>query len=133
MVEQQTPSPDRAEQKMIDEEMEDLRHEIEMFHREKERVRKIVGHIGGVPTFNTMTINVIFAAVVMVCLVVSLFTSATVQLGMIELAVALVSIKLIILIHSQGKVNHLQLWILSSLEWRLNEIMKLVKQQKKPD
>jgi hypothetical protein len=26
--------------------------------------------------------------------------------------------------HSQARVNHFQLWILSSLEWRLNEVVK---------
>ena len=122
------------EDKMVEEEIADLRHEIDLFRKEKERVRKIVGHIGGVPNLNTTTLNIIFAVVVTVCLAVSLlFENELVRLGMIELAVALVSVKLLILIHSQSKVNHLQLWILSSLEWRLDEIMKLVRKDRKPD
>ena len=126
---QDAEATDRDEQR-AEEEIEDLRHEIEMFRKEKERVRKIVGHIGGMPNLNTKVINLIFAVVIALCLAVSLiYKNATIQLGMIELAVALVSMKLIILIHNQGKVNHLQLWILSSLEWRLDELMKAVRRR----
>lgn len=136
MVEQTTPPPplDDAEQKMIEEEIEDLRQEIEHFQREKERVRQMVGKVGGIPTFNTKVYNIIFALALALCFAISLvfFQYELIRLAMIELALALVSVKLMLLIHSQGKVNHLQLWILSSLEWRLNEIMKIVKQGK-PD
>lgn len=131
MAEQKTNPSDPQEQRMIEEEMEDLRHEIEMFHKEKERVRKIVGHIGGVPTFNTKLFNLVFALALVLCFAVSLvfFQNELIRLAMIELALAMVSVKLILLIHNQSKVNHLQLWILSSLEWRLDEIRKTVKQQ----
>ena len=134
MVDQTTPPPDTAEQKMIEEEIEDLRQEIDHFQHEKERVRQMVGKVGGIPTFNTKVYNIIFALALVLCFAISLvfFQYELVRLAMIEMAVALVSVKLMLLIHSQGKVNHLQLWILSSLEWRLNEIMKLVKQGKKP-
>ena len=135
MAEQKTNPPDPQEQKMIEEEIDDLRHEIEMFHKEKERVRKIVGHIGGVPTFNTKLFNLIFALSLVLCFAVSLvfFRNELIRLAMIELALALVSVKLILLIHNQSKVNHLQLWILSSLEWRLDEIRKSAKGGKEPD
>lgn len=52
------------------------------------------------------------------------------QLAMVELAIAAVSVKLIFLIHKQSRVNHFQLWILSSIEWQLNEIMKITKGSK---
>ncbi|MHC4914648.1 MAG: hypothetical protein ACYTGB_04070 [Planctomycetota bacterium] len=117
------------ERRMVEEELEDLRHEIEHFQNEKERVRKLVSHMGGVPTFNTKVYNVTFILALVVCFVVSLvwFEHELIRLAMIEAATALVSLKLLLLMHNQSKVNHLQLWILTSAEWRLNEILKYVK------
>ena len=45
---------------------------------------------------------------------------------MIEVGIGLISLKLILMMHDQAKVNHFILWILSSLEWRINAIHKLV-------
>ncbi|MHC5057550.1 MAG: hypothetical protein ACYTKD_22980 [Planctomycetota bacterium] len=55
-----------------------------------------------------------------------------VQLFTIEFAVTAVSIKLMFLIHKQARVSHFQLWILSSLEWRLDQIMKEMKSGETP-
>lgn len=52
------------------------------------------------------------------------------RLGMIEIAVTAVSLKIMFLIHKQGRVNHFQIWILSSLEWRLDQMMKELKSQR---
>jgi energy-converting hydrogenase Eha subunit E len=114
----------------IEQEMMDLKQEIENFKREKDRVRSIVGQIGGMPTFNTKLINIFFILVVVGCVAGSLFSGGIVRLLMIELVVAAVSIKLIYLIFNQSRVNHFQLWVLTSLEWRLNEIIKLIKELK---
>ena len=111
---------------------EDLRQEIERFKTEKERVRAIVGRIGGMPSFNTRIANIIFAAAIIACLAVSLISKGPVQLFTIEFAVTAVSIKLMFLIHKQSRVSHFQLWILSSLEWRLDQIMKEIQSPKTP-
>jgi len=115
--------------KRIDEEIEDLKHEMESFKREKERVRAIVGKIGGMPNFNTKIFNTIFIVLILSCLIVSLVSAGTLRLAMLELAIAALSGKLIFLIHNQSRVNHFQLWILSSVEWQLNEILKEVKKR----
>ena len=104
-------------------EVEDLREELEHFQQEKERVRAIVGKIGGVPTFNIKIFNIVFIAIIVVTLVVSLFSSKL-RLLMIELATAALSVKILYMMHCQAKVNHFQLWMQSSIEWRINEIMK---------
>ena len=112
------------------EKIDDLKNEIEKFKRDQERVREIIGKIGGVPTVNTKLFNIIFAIFVAVCLVISLLSGGTLRLAMIELALAVLSIKIIFLIHNQARVNHFQLWILSSLEWRFNELVKEIKAKK---
>ena len=114
----------------VEKEMADLKHEIERFKQEQERVRAIVGKIGGVPTSHAKLFNIIFAFFVLVILAVSLVSGGTLRLAMIESAVAALSMKLIYLIHNQARVNHFQLWILSSLEWRLDEIYKEIKTSK---
>lgn len=111
---------------------DELRQEIESFKKEKERVRMIVGRIGGMPSFNTKIANIIFATALVACLALSFVYEGHVQLFTIEFAVALVSIKLMFLIHKQARVSHFQLWILSSLEWRLDQIIKEIRSTKTP-
>ena len=113
----------------VDEELDDLRHEIERFRREKERVRAIVGRIGGVPSSHSRVINYSIVALIVTCLVVSLYVEHTVvRLAMVEIALAILSLKLIYLINGQMRVNHFQLWVLTSLEWRMVEMLRELKQ-----
>ena len=111
-------------------EMAELKQEIERFKQEQERVRAIVGKIGGVPTSHAKIFNIIFILFILTILAISLISGGTLRLAMVELAVAAISIKLIYLIHNQARVNHFQLWILSSLEWRLNEVYKEIKKDR---
>ena len=118
---------DVDEAQHLAEEVEDLRQEMERFKKEKEQVRAIVGKIGGVPTFNTTLFNTIFAVVVVGFFVASMVSHGVLRLAMIECAVAAVSLKIMVLIHKQSRVNHFQTWMLSSLEWRLDQIMRELK------
>lgn len=115
----------------IEEEIKDLKQELENFKKEKERVRAIVGKIGGIPTFNTRIFNIIFVVLVLACLVISLIFGGTIRLVVLEVAIAAVSMKLIYLINKQARTNHFQVWILSSLEWRLDEIMRKINTNKR--
>ncbi len=109
-------------------EINDLRRELEHFQQEKERVRAIIGKIGGVPKFRTKLVNVIFIIVIAISVVVSIIGGEQLRLLMIELATVTLSIKIIYMIHLQMRVNHFKFWILSSIEWRINEVMTHVKQ-----
>jgi hypothetical protein len=115
-------------------ELEDLRIELENFQQEKERVRAIIGKIGGVPTFNTRFFNWLFIGVIVVSLVVSFLLGEEAKLTMIELATVALSIKILYMMHCQTRVNHFQLWMQSSIEWRINEMTKLLREiQKQQD
>jgi len=109
-------------QNNIEEELEDLKNELENFQAEKERVRAIIGKIGGVPTFHTRLINSIFIIVLVGSVVISFIGGEKIRSLMIETAVIALSVKIIYMVHCQMKVNHFKLWMLSSIEWRLNEI-----------
>jgi len=113
----------------LENEIDDLKKELENFQKEKERVRAIIGQIGGVPKFRTKLFNVIFIVVIVVSVSISIIAS-DLRLLMIELATVTLSLKIIYLIHCQMRINHFKFWILSSIEWRLTEMRKEIKQLK---
>ncbi len=105
---------------------DDIRNELEHFKTEKERVRSIVGQIGAVPRQSVKIFNIVFLIVVIACIPLSLLTHGILQHLILELAIAAISLKLIWIMHTQTRVNHFQLWVLTSLEWRVNEMMRLL-------
>lgn len=114
----------------LENEINDLKQELEHFEKEKERVRAIVGKIGGLPKFRTKLYNAIFVILIVVSVIVSIIGGDKLRLLMIELAMVTLSFKIIYLIHCQMKINHFKFWILSSIEWRIIEMMNLIKQLK---
>jgi hypothetical protein len=116
---------------IYEDEISDLKKELEHFEQEKERVRLIVGKIGGVPKFRTKLINILFIVVIIVAGVISIFSGEKVRLLMIELTTIMLSVKIIYMIHYQMRVNHFKFWILSAIEWRINEMMVRIKKIEK--
>ena len=112
-------------------EINDLKMELEHFEQEKERVRAIIGKIGGVPRFSTKLINFLFIAVIIVAGIISIFSGERLRLLMIELTTVMLSVKIIYMIHYQMRVNHFKFWILSAIEWRINEMMVRIKKIEK--
>ena len=112
-------------------EISDLKMELEHFEQEKERVRAIVGKIGGVPKFRTKLINILFIAAIIIAGVISIFSGEKLRLLMVELTTIMLSVKIIYMIHYQMRVNHFKFWILSSIEWRINEMMVRIKKIEK--
>ncbi len=110
-----------------DDEIHDLKEELEKFKLEKERVRAIVGKIGGVPAAQTKIINIVFAVLIAAFLLVSVVGGEKIRPVMLELTIVALSAKIVFLIHLQSKVNHFQLWVMSAIEWRMNEMMKIVR------
>ena len=123
--------PHEYQHEHLEAELEDLRKELEHFEKDKERVRAIVGQIGGVPKSQVRIVNALFVIVLVVSVVISIVADEKWRLLMIELATVTLSVKIIYLIHSQMRVAHFEFWILSSLEWRVNEIMKQLRHLKK--
>lgn len=115
----------------LEDEISDLKHELEQFQKEKERVRAIVGKIGGVPKFRTKLVNILFILVIAVSVIGSIIGGEKIRLLMIELATVTLSIKIIYMIHYQMRVNHFKFWILSSIEWRIIELVKEIKESNK--
>ncbi|MEJ2705159.1 MAG: hypothetical protein P8Z79_22190 [Sedimentisphaerales bacterium] len=115
----------------IEDEISDLRQSLEHFEREKERVRAIIGKIGGVPQFRTRLTNAVFIVAILVAAVVSVVGGEKWRLLMVELTTVMLSVKIIYMIHIQMRVNHFKFWILSAIEWRINEMMAEIRRLKK--
>jgi hypothetical protein len=109
-------------------EISDLKQALESFEKEKERVRAIIGSIGGVPKFRTKLTNVLFIAIIIAAGMVSVFADEKLRLLMIELTTIMLSVKIIYMIHIQMRVNHFKFWILSAIEWRINEMMVQIRE-----
>jgi hypothetical protein len=112
-----------------------LQDELNHFREEKEKVRQLVGQIGGKKaTKRDKIINKAFIicliGLFVVDIIIILFkldiSLITTEFTII-LALLMVSLKIIWMIHKQAKVEHFQFWILNSIEFRLNDISKRIK------
>jgi len=126
-----TKEPNQSEMAQLESELEDLKKELESFQKEKEKIRAVIGKIGGVPRFRTRLMNAIFITILAVSLVLSVILGEKWRTLMIEVATVTLSLKIIYLIHCQVKINHFEFWILSSIEWRLNEVKKQITELRK--
>ena len=75
----------QKEHQNIQDEPSDLTNELEHFQQENERVKAIIGWIGGVPKFRTKLSNTIFMVVIATSTVVSIIGAEKLRLLMIEL------------------------------------------------
>ncbi len=126
-------------------EMDVLRDELEHYKAEKEKIRNIVGQIGGATSHRRVVlINIAFLIVVLSAFVFDLLrhimgwqVPLLPPLLLLEGAVLLVSLKIIWMIHKQSKVDQFQFWILNSIEFQMNmlsrRLVDLDKSVRNPD
>lgn len=115
-----------------------LKEELEQFKREKEKIRRLMGQIGGRnEAVRDRWINTIFIAVLLLLFLgdllrhvlgIHLPISSTFSL---EVGVMLVSLKIVWMMHKATKVEHFQFWILNSIEFRLNDVAKQLRKLEK--
>jgi len=72
----------------------------------------------------------LFIGLILVCCAASIISEGVWRILSLEFAIAIVSVKIIYLMYNQARVNHFQLWVSTSIEWRLNELTKVVKKKK---
>ena len=115
-----------------------LAEELEHFQAEKEKIRSLIGEIGGAKSAKkekAITIGFIVAMIVLFTLDVMRhllhIEIPLPPLFSLEVGILLVSIKIIWMIQKQAKVEHFQFWILNSIEFRLNDIAKQVREMEK--
>ena len=118
--------------KNIQDKEEELRLEIEEFNREKERIKALIGNIGG-KTYSKRDniINIVFVFIILSLFLLEITTHWLPEFISLEVSVLLVSIKIVWMIHSQHKYNHFVFWILNTIEFRVNDVGKKVKNMEK--
>jgi len=110
---------------------EQLREELQEFQKEKERIRNIVGQIGGSSSKQNKIVNSLLIAIIVALLVLGgIFNRITPTLA-VQVAILFGVIKLIWMFYESQRASHFQFWILNSLEFRINEIYKKVKKMEK--
>jgi len=109
-----------------------LKEELLHYKKEKEKIRKIIGQIGGSTSKkHDRRMNIIFLVIVISLFVFDVLRELL-HLQMsgyssnlaIELALLLVSVKIIWMINRQSKIDHFQFWVLNSIEFQINNIAK---------
>jgi len=124
--------PSKENQIHAEAEIESLEKELNAFREEKEKIRGIIGQIGGAQSKRWDRIFNISFIIFLLVLIATDVTRHFIALPWmpslvsLEIGVLLVSMKIIWMIHKQAKVEHFQFWILNSIEFRLNEISKQV-------
>ena len=115
-------------------EMDVLREELEHYKAQKEKIRNIVGQIGGATSHRRVTmINIVFLVIVVSAFAFDLLrhimgwkVPLLPPMLLLEVAVLLVSLKIIWMIHKQSKVDHFQFWVLNSIEFQINMLSRRI-------
>lgn len=114
---------------MDEQERAELEKELEQYRAEKEKVRQVLGRIGGEGARGReKLVTTAFVAALLLLFGMDvarhMFKIDVPMPAMfsLEVGVLLVSLKIIWMIHNQVKVGHFQFWILSAIEFRVNQI-----------
>ena len=106
----------------------ELRRELEEFHEEKNKVRDVIGKIGGKINSRIDTgLNIAFLLIIAGLFVLEVTTELLPVFISLEIGVLLVSIKIVWMIHNLNKFYHFQFWVLNSIEFRINDLVKKVR------
>ncbi|MDF7823498.1 hypothetical protein P4B35_05695 [Pontiellaceae bacterium B12227] len=115
-----------------------LKAELDQFKKEKEKIRKLMGQIGGkdAEKQDRWANRFFITAISLLALNDFLhhifgFHTPIPSLFSLEIAVLLVSVKIIWMMHKSTKVEHFQFWILNSIEYRLNDVAKQLRHLEK--
>lgn len=115
-----------------------LKAELDNFKREKEKIRQLMGQIGGKEQAERdKWVNTVFIiAIALLALNDVLHHIWHIRVPIdtefsLVIAILLVSMKIIWMMHKSTKVEHFQFWILNSIEFRLNDVAKQLRNLEK--
>ncbi len=110
---------------------EHLRQELDDFKKEKERIRNIVGEIGGKNNKQHKLVSLIFVILIGILLILGVGLQKITLFLTLEIVILLGVFKIIWMFYESQRASHFQFWILNSLEFKLNEIDKRVRRIEK--
>lgn len=117
---------------MKEKEEKSLLEELKEFEKEKDRIRQIVGKIGGKNNTQVKRVNALLIGMIIALLFMGgVLGKMSLELTM-YLAILLGITKIIWMLYETKKSNHFQFWILNSIEVRINDMAgKISKIEKK--
>ena len=105
----------------------ELARELEEFKKEKERVKKLLGSLGGQLSHKKENmINILFLSIVLLFFTLEVTTHWLPPFVSLEVGLLILSIKIVWMMYTSQKVNHFQFWILNSIEFKVNKIEKQI-------
>jgi hypothetical protein len=109
-----------------------LKQELNEFKKEKDRISSIVGQIGGSNgSSSNNLINLAFFGILFALIIFGGILKKITLDVQIAAAILLIVLKIAWMMHEAQKVSHFQFWILNSLEFRINEMNKKVRNVEK--
>jgi len=102
-----------------------------ILEEEREKLRQVIGAIGGKPTRSMKIFNFIFLFAVITAFVLALCTHDILGTAMLEVGLLLLSLKFAVFLHNEARVNHFEFWMLTSIEKRINMIFEDLRSVKK--
>ena len=97
--------------------------EADVLRKERDQIRQRIGAIGGTGRKKIdRTINIVFLSIVVILFVLEVGFHLVPALMSLEIAVFLVSIKLVIVMTSMQKVSHYEFWILNTIDFRISQL-----------
>lgn len=114
----------RAEEAML--------KEIEEYNQEKEKIRDMLGKLGG-KNFSKVDsfVNILFLTIILTLFVLEMATHFLPPFISLEISVLLVSIKIVVMMHHQYKTSHFQFWILNTIEFKINAMHSQIRELEK--
>jgi hypothetical protein len=129
---------DKIGDNIRDKDTEALRRELEEFKAEKEKIRQLVGQIGGTESVEKdRRINLIFLIIVGLLFTFDILryifkiANFLPPILSLEIGLLLVSIKIVWMIHKQTNMEHFQFHVMNSIEFRLNDLSKQLREMQK--
>lgn len=115
-----------------------LKAELDNFKREKEKIRQLMGQIGGKEQAERdKWVNIAFIVAITLLAINDIAhhiwhvrVPVDTEFSLV-IAILLVSMKIIWMMHKSTKVEHFQFWILNSIEFRLNDVAKQLRNLEK--
>jgi len=107
-----------------------LQEEVQDYLKEKEKVRRVLGRVGGNPGKKEKLLNVLFLTVVAAVFIGGLIFPEH-HILTLEVAILLVSLKLALILTQNAKMSHFQFWMLSTIEFRVTQLSQDLSKLKK--
>lgn len=110
---------------------EHLKNIATEFQTEKDRIKGIVGEIGGKNNAQHKIVSLVFALLIVVLLVLGVALQKISLFLTLEIVVLIGIFKILWMFYEVQRSIHFQFWLLNSLEFRINDVDKRMKKIEK--